>query len=125
MKQNNQNTSVIDTKIKGSHHFLVQRITALIMIPLVLWFCISITLLPEASHQTVTAWLRSPFNGIMMTLLVITSLHHAHLGLQVIFEDYISDTNKRTKIITFTKFFSYLLMAIGLYSIFTIYFGGQ
>ncbi|MEE9326316.1 MAG: succinate dehydrogenase, hydrophobic membrane anchor protein [Cocleimonas sp.] len=122
MKQSKSNTHIAE---KGSHHFLVQRITALILIPLILWFCINIALLPEATHEVVITWLRSSFNAIMMALLVITSFHHAHLGLQVIFEDYISDVNKRRKIITLVKFLSYLLMAIGLYSITTIYFGGQ
>lgn len=122
MKKIASNTHIQE---KGSHHFLVQRITALILIPLVLWFCISIAFLTDTTHETVITWLRSPLNAIFMTLLVIISFQHAHLGMQVIFEDYISNINKRTKIITLTKFLSYFLMAIGLYSIYNIYVGGQ
>lgn len=109
----------------GSHHFWLQRITALALIPLVLWFCFSIALLPEASYSSVTQWLQSPFNAIMMTVLVVTSFQHAHLGLQVIFEDYIHDHAMRFIAVMTVKFLSYFMMAAGLYAIIKITLGGH
>ncbi len=110
---------------EGSHHFWLQRITALALIPLVLWFCFSIALLPEASYNTITLWLQSPFNAIMMALLVIVSFQHAHLGIQVILEDYIHDHGKRFIAVTFVKFLSYIMMVAGLYAIIKITLGGH
>ncbi len=110
---------------EGSRHFLIQRITALALIPLVFWLCINIALLPDVSYETITTWLRSPFNAIMMVILIIISFQHAHLGLQVIFEDYISDVSKCNKVIIAVKVLSYILMTVGLYSIYTINFGGH
>lgn len=115
----------MNTPSKGSHHFLVQRVTALALIPLVIWLCINIALLPEASYEVITAWLRSPFNGIMMTLLIVISFHHAHLGMQVIYEDYISDMKSRKIAISITKYLSYFMMAAGLYAMIRITLGGQ
>lgn len=109
----------------ASHHFWIQRITALAMVPLVIWFCISISLLPEASYEGVVAWLQSPFNAIMMTLLVVVSFQHAHQGIQVIIEDYVSSHTPRITGILVVKFLSYFLMVVGVYSIVKITLGGQ
>ena len=109
----------------ASHHFWVQRLTALGLIPLVIWFCFSISILPDATYSAVVNWLQSPFNAIMMILLVIVSFQHAHLGVQVIFEDYVSCHSKRLIGVLAVKFLSYFLMVVGVYSIIKITFGGQ
>ncbi len=120
-------------KVKGlgadghgsTEHFWVQRLTALGLVPLIIWLCVSLAFLPEASYETVMAWLRSPFNAIMMITLVIISLQHAHLGMQVIIEDYVSDHAKRLAGILIVKFLSYFLMIVGVYSIIKITLGGN
>ncbi|MCK5812899.1 MAG: succinate dehydrogenase, hydrophobic membrane anchor protein [Cocleimonas sp.] len=108
----------------ASHHFWLQRLTSLALIPLVIWFCFSIALLPGASHANVIAWLDSPFNAVMMVLIVLVSFQHAHLGLQVIIEDYIADYRYRLTAILMVKFISYFMMVLGVYSIIKISFGG-
>ena len=119
-------------KVKGlgsspeaSQHFWVQRLTALALIPLTLWFCFSLVLLPEASYSQVLSWLTSPFNAVMMILTVLISFHHAHLGLQVIIEDYISHYYYRLLAILTVKFISYFMMALGVYSIIKISLGAS
>lgn len=109
----------------ATHHFWVQRITALALVPMVIWLCFSIALLPDISHNTLVTWLRSPFNAILSSLLVIIAFQHAHLGMQVIIEDYISDHGKRMIGILVVKFLSYMLMATGLFAIIKISLGGQ
>ena len=118
-------------KVKGlgasseaSHHFWQQRLTALALIPLTIWFCFSIALLPETSHASITTWLNSPFNAVMMILIVLVSFQHAHLGLQVILEDYIAEYRYRLLAILTVKFISYFMMALGVYSIIKITLGG-
>ena len=61
----------------------------------------------------------------MMITLVIISLQHAHLGMQVIIEDYVSSHGKRLFGILVIKFLSYFLMIVGVYSIIKITLGGQ
>jgi len=109
----------------ASHHFWVQRLSALGLVPLVLWICFNIAFLPEANYATVVTWLQSPFNGIMTLLFVIVSLFHAQLGLQVIIEDYISSHAVRLFGVLFIKFLSYFLMAAGVYAVIKITLGGQ
>lgn len=117
-------------KVKGlgssgdaSHHFWITRLTALALIPLVIWFCFSIASLPTVTHQALINWLDSPFNSIMTILLIIIGFHHGQLGMQVIFEDYISTHKIRIPAIIITKFIAYFMIALGVYSIAKISFG--
>ncbi|CAA6810208.1 MAG: Succinate dehydrogenase, hydrophobic membrane anchor protein [uncultured Thiotrichaceae bacterium] len=118
-------------KVKGlgasgdaTHHFWVQRLTALALFPLVIWLSISIIALPDMSYEALVALFQNPFNAVMMIVLVLVSLHHGHLGMQVIFEDYISTHGTRLAAILVTKFLSYFLMALGVYSVLKIALAG-
>lgn len=112
------------TSADASNDFWAQRLTALALVPLVLWFCFSIAFLPEVSYSVVVSWLQSPFNAIMMILIVIISFKHTQMGMQVIFEDYISRHAIRITAILLVKFLSYFLMALGVYSIVKVALGG-
>jgi len=109
----------------ASNHFLMQRLTAVALIPLVIWFCFSIALLPQVTYELLVDWLKSPFNFVMMLLTIIISFKHAHLGMQVIFEDYIANLKRRKMAILSVKLLSYLSMAIGVLSLLKIALGGQ
>jgi len=109
----------------ASNEFWVQRLTALALVPMVIWFCFSIALLPEISYGVLRTWFQSPFNSIMMVLIVLVSFQHAHMGMQVIFEDYISSYGPRVAAILLVKFLSYFLMAVGVFSILKIALGSQ
>ncbi len=109
----------------ATHHFWLQRITALALIPLVVWVCFSIAFLPDITHNTIVSWISSPFNAIITSVLVIVAFQHAHLGMQVIIEDYVSDHSKRMIGIIAVKFLSYMLMAAGVFAIIKISLGGQ
>ncbi len=114
----------LGTSPDATHHFWIQRLTALALIPLTLWFCFSIALLPNANYATVIAWLQSPFNAVMMILVVLISFHHTHLGLQVILEDYVANLRYRLVAALIIKFTSYFMMVLGIYAILKIALGG-
>lgn len=114
-------------KIKGlgsapdaTHHFWQQRLTALALVPLALWFCFSIALLPNSSYPTILIWLQSPFNAVMLIFVILISFHHAQLGLQIIIEDYVTHYGYRLTAIISIKFISYFMMALGIYSLIKI-----
>jgi len=115
----------LGTSKDASNDFWVQRLTALALVPLVLWFCFSLVLLPQVSYEVLVNWLQSPFNAIMMILIVIISFKHAHMGMQVIFEDYIPTHGARITAILTVKFLSYFMMALGVFSILKIALGGH
>jgi len=74
---------------EGTHHFIMQRLTAIALVPLLIWFAFSLASISGGDYQSVVEWVRSPFVTIMLVLLVIAGFYHAALGLQVIIEDYI------------------------------------
>jgi succinate dehydrogenase membrane anchor subunit len=74
---------------EGVEHWWLQRITAVALVPLALWFVIAIIRLVGADVQNVRDWVGSPLPAILLVLLLIATFHHAALGLQVVVEDYV------------------------------------
>jgi succinate dehydrogenase / fumarate reductase membrane anchor subunit len=75
----------------GSHHWWAQRLTALALVPLTLWFIFSVIHLSGASHQVVIDWLSAPLTLGLMLALIVATFHHLQLGVQVVIEDYVHD----------------------------------
>jgi len=107
----------------GTGHFWVQRLTAIALIPLTIWFCFSLAALPQMSHANLSAWLHSPFNAAMMILVISVGLYHGKLGLQVIAEDYISDRSTRVITIGTITMICALFGVIGIVSVLKLSFG--
>ena len=74
---------------EGVEHWWLQRITAVALVPLSLWFVIAIIRLVGADSDGVRDWVGNPLPAIMLVLLLIATFYHAALGLQVVIEDYI------------------------------------
>ena len=74
---------------QGIQHWWRQRVTAVALFPVTLWFAVSVTMLPEASYTQVVAWMSAPWNTILLLSFIMLSLYHAMLGLQVVMEDYV------------------------------------
>jgi succinate dehydrogenase / fumarate reductase membrane anchor subunit len=73
----------------GLHHWLMQKITALVNIPLVIWAVWSLPVLVRADYAAVSNWLANPVNAVLVIAFVCSAFYHAALGLQVVIEDYV------------------------------------
>ena len=73
----------------GTHHFVIQRITALALIPLTLWIIWLALALMHADYAHARALVHQPVNAVLLTAFVIAVFWHAQLGLQVVVEDYV------------------------------------
>jgi succinate dehydrogenase / fumarate reductase membrane anchor subunit len=80
----------------GVGHWWAQRLTALALVPLILWFVASIASLAGADHATVADWIAQPIPAMLLVLLVVATFHHAQLGLQVVIEDYVHGATAKT-----------------------------
>jgi len=107
---------------EGTSHFWVQRLTAVGMVPLVLWLCFSVASLPGMSQLEIRTWLSGPFTAVLMILLLLTGLFHAKLGLQVVIEDYVGNHGIRTASIIALTLGCALLAVLGVFSIMSIAF---
>jgi succinate dehydrogenase / fumarate reductase membrane anchor subunit len=74
---------------EGVQHWWVQRVTAVALIPLSLWFVVSLIAVAGADYPTFIAWAGSPLNTALLVILLVSVFYHAMLGLQVVIEDYI------------------------------------
>lgn len=75
----------------GVGHWWLQRLTAVVLVPVGLWLVISLLGLASAPHEAARTWLASPGNAIAMVLLLTVGFLHLALGLQVVVEDYVHD----------------------------------
>jgi succinate dehydrogenase / fumarate reductase membrane anchor subunit len=73
----------------GTHHFIVQRLTAVALVPLVVWIVFLALALLHADYAQARAILHHPFAAIWLSAFVIATFWHAQLGLQVVIEDYV------------------------------------
>jgi len=107
----------------GSSHWYAQRVTAVALVLLALWFVVSLALLADASYEQVTGWLRWPLNSALALLLVVVAAWHAVLGLQVIVEDYVADKGKRMLVLIAIKFAFVVAVVVGVLAVLRIAFG--
>ena len=107
----------------GTHHYWMQRVTAVALIPLVIWFCFSLAMMPEATYETVVDWMKSPFNSVMLILCMVASFYHLSLGLQVILEDYVSNKHINMVSMLVMKLACFFFASLGIFSVIKIAVG--
>ncbi len=107
----------------GAAHWYAQRVTAVALVLLGLWFVISLATLGGASHARVVTWLSSPLASALAVLLVLTAAYHALLGLQVVIEDYVANRGTRTGVLLAVKFALVVAAVIGVLAVLRITFG--
>lgn len=78
----------------GFEHWLAQRVSAVAMIPLVIWLILSFVKIAIDPESFLPVFFAYPFNAIMSILFFAASLYHGSLGMRVIIEDYVSNKSK-------------------------------
>lgn len=73
----------------GTGHWWAQRLTSLALVPLSLWFVVSVISLVGAGHAAAAAWMGANLTTLLLLLLIAVTFRHVQLGLQVIIEDYV------------------------------------
>jgi succinate dehydrogenase / fumarate reductase membrane anchor subunit len=104
----------------GSHHWWAQRLTALALVPLTLWFIFSVIHLSGATHQVVIEWLSGPLTLGLMLALIVATFHHLQLGVQVVIEDYVHDERAKMGAVLAVKALSVLLALVCIVSVLKI-----
>ncbi len=108
----------------GLHHWWVQRLTAVALIPLVAWFAVSLVMLSGADHMAVRAWIGSPVVTVLLILTIAIGLHHAQLGMQVVVEDYVHGEGWKLALIVAIRFIAFFFGLAAVVAILRIGFGG-
>lgn len=108
----------------GVKHWWMQRLTAVAMVPLVIWFAFAVASLAGADYAHVQAWIARPLVAGLLVLLIGTLFFHAQLGLQVVIEDYVHAKAAQLALLIAIKFVAILLAVVGILAVLRIALGG-
>ncbi len=108
----------------GTSHWWAQRVTAVALVPLSIWFAFSVVNLVGVDKDGFKVWLNGPGSFVLMALFLIALFYHMQLGLQVVIEDYVH--NERNKVISlvFNKLLAVFLVVSSITALMRIAFGG-
>jgi succinate dehydrogenase / fumarate reductase membrane anchor subunit len=101
----------------GTRHFWRQRVSAIALIPLSIWFACCALALIGAQRSEAIAFFANPANAIAMALFVIAALHHMMLGDQVVIEDYVHDEGPKIVLLVVNQFFAWIVGAVCLFAL--------
>jgi succinate dehydrogenase / fumarate reductase membrane anchor subunit len=108
---------------EGVQHFWVQRVSAVALVPLALWFTFSVARLQVLSYGGVRHWVASPSVAIGLSLLIATLFYHSMLGLQVVVEDYVAGEGRKLATLLVLKFAHAIAAATGIFAVLRIALG--
>ena len=107
---------------EGVGHWWAQRLTSLALIPLTLWFVVSMAIMTGAGYEEVRDWAASPVVAGLMILLIVTTFYHMSLGLQVVIEDYVGQEGVKFATLILVQATSVVLALIGVLSVLMLLF---
>ena len=102
---------------EGVEHWWLQRLTAVALVPLTLWFVAALLHLLGADLAAVRHVFGRPLPAILTMLLVIAGIWHAALGLQVVIEDYVHTELARLGLVILVRLLSFALAVAGLFAV--------
>jgi succinate dehydrogenase / fumarate reductase membrane anchor subunit len=109
---------------EGTHHWWAQRLTALALVPLTIWFVVSVIALTGADHATAVRWVGSLWPAALLIITIVMTFHHGQLGLQVVIEDYVHNEALKLAAILLVKGAAVVLSVVAIAAIARIAIGG-
>lgn len=109
----------------GVHHFWVQRLSALALIPLSLWFVYSIAWLATgaADFRAVIFWVSAPSVAVTLVLFLSATLYHSMLGVQVVIEDYVTHEGAKLAALVLSKFIHAIVAVSAIFAVLKVALG--
>jgi succinate dehydrogenase / fumarate reductase membrane anchor subunit len=107
----------------GVEQWWLERVTAIALVPLTVWFAASIVVHMNGDYATAIAWLQTPLATTLMVLLLTALFWHTALGLQVVIEDYVHSGLKLPLLIAM-RFCCFVLAVAGILAMLRICFRG-
>ena len=108
---------------EGVEHWWLQRVTAVALVPLTLWFVVAVVRLSSADIDAVRDWVGRPLPAILLVLLLIATFWHASLGLQVVIEDYVHTDLAKLGLLIVIRLACFALAVAGVIAVLGIAFG--
>jgi succinate dehydrogenase / fumarate reductase membrane anchor subunit len=113
----------LGTAKDGTDHWWGQRVSGVALVILGLWFVGSINGLPSLDHDVVSAFVASPLNTVLLSLLCLVVAYHSYLGVQVVIEDYVHAHGVKIGSLVLSRFAHVLVAVMSVYAILRIGLG--
>lgn len=110
----------LGTAKDGTSHWWGQRVSAVALLFLGIWFASVLATASGFSHGEVVSALQRPINNILMLLLSVTLAYHSYLGIQVVIEDYVHAPGAKLVCLLFSRFAHVLLAVAAVFSLLKI-----
>jgi succinate dehydrogenase / fumarate reductase membrane anchor subunit len=104
----------------ATRHFIAQRISAVMLVVLGLWFAVSVSSLHSLEHAVVLAFIARPLHSILLAVMSATLAYHSYLGVQVVIEDYVHAAWLTSKALLASRIAHLLVGLVSLYAIYRI-----
>ena len=104
-------------------HFIAQRVSAVVLLFLGLWFAACMLCLQGFEYELVRAFVAAPLNGGLLVLLSLTAAYHSYLGVEVVIDDYVHAPGLNSAAQLAARFAHLLLALVSVYAIYRIGFG--
>ena len=107
----------------GLDHWWSQRVTALALVPLGVWFGVSLLLIPRFEYATLAHWMNHGWNAVLLVALVLLIAQHSYLGVRVVVEDYVHPPGARMVTLLVLQFAHVLIAVAGVLAILKVALG--
>jgi succinate dehydrogenase / fumarate reductase membrane anchor subunit len=108
----------------GAGHWISERVTAVALVPLVIWAVYGILQLAAGDYGFAVHWIRDPLNATLTVVTLGVSFWHMHAGLRVVVEDYIHQALSKSALLLINLFVCGLFGALAIFSILKVALGG-
>ena len=108
---------------EGVHHWWLQRLTSIALVPLTIWFVVSLLSLSSFEHVTVITWMAQSWTALLLVLFILVATWHSLLGVRVVVEDYVRGGSKTLMLVVIT-FIHAVVAAAGIFAVLKVAFGG-
>ena len=107
----------------GVGHWWAQRVTAIALIPLGIWFLISLLSVPRFDYASLAQWMNHGWNAVLLVALILVVARHSYLGVRVVVEDYVHLPAARIMTLLVVQFAHGLIAAAGVFAVLQVVFG--
>jgi succinate dehydrogenase / fumarate reductase membrane anchor subunit len=108
----------------GTQHWWAQRLTALALVPLTIWFVIAMVAATGSDYASARVFIGNPITAVLLILLIVATFHHAQLGLQVVIEDYVHTKPVEIALLLIIKGAAVVLALAAIFAVLSVAFGG-
>ncbi len=107
----------------GTHHWWVQRVSSIAMIPSLVYLLAQLPALTTHDHDALLIWLQEPLPALALAIFIASAFYHAALGIQVVIEDYIHCEGQKIALLLVNKLAFLFLGVAAVYAVARINFG--